>query len=120
MDHFSVNGSLIQAWASLKSFKFRDDDQEPLAGKTQLVICWERNWLTRPMFQKLIPKRSFTTRGLTMNPRILFAVHLLTENRNGLVVVSKITEADGFAERDTVEAMITSIAPRQQRINGGR
>uniref|UniRef100_UPI001FAEF310 transposase n=1 Tax=Geotalea sp. SG265 TaxID=2922867 RepID=UPI001FAEF310 len=49
-------------------------------------------------------------------PKLSFAAHLLTENQNGLVVMSKVTQADGFAERETAKAMIGKIAPRKRRI----
>jgi hypothetical protein len=45
-----------------------------------------------------------------------FAAHLLTENLNGLVVMSSVTEANGFAERETAKATIGKIAPRKRRV----
>ena len=115
-DHFSVDGTLIQAWASLKSFKPRDDDQEPPAGKNPDRDFKGEKLSNETHSSSTDPEARLYRKGLNQEPRLSFAAHLLTENLNGLVVMSRVTEADGFAERETAKAMIGKIAPRKRRV----
>ncbi|BDV41622.1 hypothetical protein GURASL_05450 [Geotalea uraniireducens] len=46
------------------------------------------------------------------------AAHLLTENQHGLVMMSRVTQADGYAERETSKEMLGKIAPRKRRLTG--
>ncbi len=99
-DHFSVDGTLIEAWASMKSFRPKDGSGEPPGpGRNG-----ERD------FRK--EKRSNETHASTTDPdarlyrkadgqesRLCFMGHALMENRNGLVVDASLTHATGTAER---------------------
>jgi transposase len=115
-DHFSVDGTLIQAWASLKSFKPRDDDQEPPAGKNPTRDFQGEKLTNETHASTTDPEAKLCRKGMNHEPRLSFAGHLLTENQNGLVVASAVTIADGFAERETAKAMIGKIAPRKRRV----
>ncbi|BDV41621.1 hypothetical protein GURASL_05440 [Geotalea uraniireducens] len=67
-DHFSVDGTLIQAWASLKSFKPKGDDQDPPVGRnTGRDFKGEKLSNDTPMPQLPIPKRGCTARASTRN-----------------------------------------------------
>jgi transposase len=107
-DHFSVDGTLIEAWASIKSFRRKDgsddDDQGPGRNK-------ERD------FHK--EKRSNETHASTTDPdarlyrksdgqpaRLCYIGHALMENRHGLVVDGTVTRASGKAEREAALAML--------------
>ena len=106
-DHFSVDGTLIEAWASMKSFRPKDGSGEPPGpGRNG-----ERN------FRK--EKRSNETHASTTDPdarlyrkaagresRLCFMGHVLMENRNGLAVDTALTEATGTAEREAALAML--------------
>jgi transposase len=115
-DHFSVDGTLIQAWASLKSFKPRDDDQEPPAGKNPTRDFKGEKLANETHASTTDPEAKLYRKGINHEPRLSFAAHVLTENRNGLVMLSTVTEADGFAERNAAKAMIAKVAPRKRRI----
>lgn len=115
-DHFSVDGTLIQAWASLKSFKPKDDDQEPPAGKNPMRDFQGEKLSNETHASTTDPEAKLCRKGLNHEPRLSFAGHLLTENQNGLVIASAVTIADGFAERDTAKAMIAKVASRKRRI----
>src|SRR6476469_4778638 len=105
-DHFSVDGTLIEAWASMKSFRRKDGkDQPPGPGRNG-----ERG------FHK--EKRSNETHGSTTDPearlyrkgdgqgaKLSFMGHILMENRNALIVETELTQASGTAERDAALAM---------------
>jgi transposase len=109
-EHFSVDGTLIQAWASMKSFRRKDgNDQPPAPGRNG-----ERN------FHK--EKRSNETHASTTDPdarlarksngegaKLAFTGHLLMENRNGLVVDACLTHATGTAEPEAALAMLEAL-----------
>jgi transposase len=120
-DHFSVDGTLIEAWASLKSFRRKDgsdnDDEGP--GRNA-----ERN------FHK--EKRSNATHQSTTDPdarlykkgdgqpaKLCYIGHALMENRHGLVVDGGISQATGTAERETAMALIDGRRRRGRRITLG-
>lgn len=118
-DHFSVDGTLIDAWASMKSFRPKDGSGEPPGpGRNG-----ERN------FHK--EKRSNETHASTTDPdarlyrkangqesRLCFMGHVLMENRNGLAVDATLTHATGTAEREATLAMLDR-RKRKHRITLG-
>jgi transposase len=118
-EHFSVDGTLIDAWASMKSFRPKDGSGEPPApGRNG-----ERD------FHK--EKRSNETHASTTDPdarlyrkadgresRLCFMGHVLMENRNGLAVDATLTHASGTAEREATLAMLDRC-PRRGRITLG-
>ena len=109
-EHFSVDGTLIDAWASMKSFRRKDGQDEPPSGPGRNA---ERDFRG--------DKRSNETHASTTDPdarlyrkssgqpsRLCFMGHLLIENRNGLIVDVRTTHATGRAEREAAEAMIAA------------
>lgn len=115
-DHFSVDGTLIQAWASLKSFKPKDEDQGTPGGKSPNRDFKGEKLNNETHTSTTDPEARLYRKSLNQEPRLSFAAHLLTENQNGLVITSSVTIADGFAERETAKAMLRKIAPRTRRI----
>ena len=109
-EHFSVDGTLIRAWASMKSFRRKDgSDEPPTPGRNG-----ERN------FRK--DKRSNETHASTTDPdarlarksdgegaKLAFTGHLLMENRNGLLVDARLTRATGTAEPEAALAMLRAL-----------
>lgn len=109
-EHFSVDGTLIEAWASMKSFRRKDGGDEP-PGPGRNV---ERN------FRK--EKRSNETHASTTDPdarlarksdgqeaKLAYLGHLLMENRHGLVVNARLTHATGTAEPEAALAMLQAL-----------
>jgi transposase len=110
-EHFSVDGTLIQAWASMKSFRRKDGtDEPPRPGRNG-----ERN------FHK--DKRSNQTHASTTDPdarlakkatgkeaKLAYTGHLLMENRNGPVVDARLTRARGTAEPQAALAMLGDVS----------
>jgi transposase len=106
-EHFSVDGTLIDAWASMKSFRPKDGSGEPPSpGRNG-----ERNFHNE--------KRSNDTHASTTDPdarlyrkadgresRLCFMGHVLMENRNGLAVGATLTHATGTAEREAALALL--------------
>jgi IS5 family transposase len=115
-EHFSVDGTLIQAWASLKSFKPKNDDNDPPGGKNPDRDFKGEKLSNETHSSTTDPEAKLYRKGINQEPRLSFAAHLLTENLNGLVVMSSVTQADGYAERETAKEMLGKIAPRKRRI----
>jgi transposase len=115
-DHFSVDGTLIQAWASIKSFKPKDDDHEPPAGKNPNRNFRGEKLVNDTHASTTDPEARLYRKSSTHEAKLSFAAHVLTENRNGLVMVSTVTEADGFAERDAAEKMLGNVANGKHRV----
>jgi transposase len=109
-EHFSVDGTLIKAWASMKSFRRKDGGDEPPApGRNG-----ERNFKGE--------KRSNETHASTTDPdarlakksggqeaKLGFTGHLLMENRNGLIVDARLTHATGTAEPEAALEMLGAL-----------
>lgn len=122
-EHFTVDGTLLEAWAGQKSFRRKDDDQQPPAADGQGG--------SNPTVNFHGEKRSNETHCSTTDPDAMLARksrgsaavlayrgHLLTENRNGLVIATRTTEAYGRAERDAALLMAEKI-PGDQRVTLG-
>jgi transposase len=112
-EHFSVDGTLIDAWASMKSFRPKDEDggDGPPAGGGSTGRNAERDFRGQ--------KRSNETHASTTDPdarlyrkgdgqssRLCFMGHLLMENRSALIVDAALTRAGGTAERDAALLML--------------
>ena len=132
-EHFSVDGTLIEAWASMKSFRPKDegDDDEPPVGRKPGGRNAERDFKGE--------KRSNETHASTSDPdaklyrkgngresRLCFMGHLLMENRNALIVDAALTRAGGKAEREAALAMLdrrpssAGDAPRRITLAGDK
>lgn len=101
-EHFSVDGTLIQAWAGHKSFvpKDGDDDDASAAGSFKGK---KRGNDTHE--SKTDPDSRLFCKGKTAS-ELRYMGHTLTDNRHGLVVNAMVTHADGYAEREAAKAMI--------------
>lgn len=105
-EHFSVDGTLIQAWAGHKSFVRKDGDDD--AGGTGGFKGDKRSNETHE--SKTDPdSRLFCKRKTASELR--YMGHTLTDNRHGLVVNAMVTHADGYAEREAAKAKIQGCAP---------
>jgi len=122
-EHFTVDGTLLEAWAGHKSFRRADDNQQPPATGPGEV--------SNPTVNFHREKRSNETHCSTTDPDALLARksrgtgavlayrgHLLTENRNGLVVSTLTTRAYGSAERDAALLMAETL-PGTRRVTLG-
>ena len=91
-DHFTVDGTLLDAWASHKSYRPRDFTGERRRRETHE--------------SSTDPEARLYRKGPQREARLCHLGHLLTENRHGLVFDVELTEADGFAERDAAVTML--------------
>ena len=112
--HFTVDGTLIQAWASHKSFRKKDgsdDDGTNCHGTRRSNDTHEST--TDP--EARLYKKSYGTES-----KLAYLGHALVENRNGLIAAAMATQADGLAERDAALLMLAEKQEgRSRRITVG-
>ena len=120
-DHFSVDGTLVQAWASLKSFKAKNDDEEPppADGRNEEVDFRGEKRSNRTHASTTDPEAMLYRKGPGMEARLCFIGHALMENRNGLFVDARLTKVSGHAERLAALDMIEPYADRPKAITLG-
>ena len=114
-DHFSVDGTLVQAWASMKSFKplDRPDDQDPPGGGRNADANFRGETRSNATHASTTdPDAKLYRKGPGMEARLCFLGHALMENRSGLLVNACLTQASGHAERLAALAMIEASADR--------
>lgn len=105
-EHFSVDGTLIQAWASHKSFIPKVDGDDDADGDGSDFRGRPRSNDTHA--SKTDPDSRLYRKGKTAS-ELRFMGHTLMENRNGLIVDAAVTQADGYAERVAAKAMIGKV-----------
>lgn len=103
-EHFSVDGTLIQAWAGHKSFVAKDGSDEDNAGGTGSFKGKTRSNETHE--SKTDADSRLYRKGNKTASELRYMGHTLTDNRHGLVVNAMVTQADGYAEREAAKAMI--------------
>lgn len=120
-EHFSVDGTLIQAWASQKSFRPKDgsDDQRPGGGGRNAQADWKGQPRSNETHTSTTDPDARTYRKSDNTASILcYQGHVLMENRNGLVVSAIVTHADGFGERRAALAMLDAVPGTGRRSVG--
>jgi transposase len=121
-DHFSVDGTLIEAWASMKSFKPKDGSDEPPrrdGGRNHEADFHGQKRSNATHASTTDPEARLYRKGRGKEAKLCFIGHALMENRNGLVVDACLTQADGHAERIAALAMIEPRADRPRPITLG-
>ena len=120
-EHFSVDGTLIQAWASHKSFRPKDgsDDQTPSGPGRNAQADWKGKPRSNDTHQSTTDpdarlfRKSFNTASV-----LCYQGHVLMENRSGLVVGAVVTHADGRGERAAALAMLDTVPGEQPKTVG--
>lgn len=106
-EHFSVDGTLIQAWAGHKSFVRKDGEDGGEGGNFKgQKRCNETHQSKTDADARLYRK------GNT-GSELRFMGHTLIDNRHGLIVSGMVTQADGFSEREAAKAMLHDVAQQQ-------
>jgi transposase len=115
-DHFSVDGTLVEAWASLKSFRARDGSDEPPApGRDGERDFHGEKRKNDTHESKTDPEAKLFRKGHSQPAKLYFMGHALIENRHGLVVQADATQATGKAERQAALSMIDRQDPGSGR-----
>jgi len=106
-EHFSVDGTLIEAWASLKSFRPKEGDDGDGKGWGDFSGTTRTNETHE---SKTDPEAKLMRKGHGREAKLSYGGHALMDNRHGLLVDLRISEANGHAERDIALEMIDEAA----------
>jgi transposase len=116
-EHFTVDGTLLEAWASMKSVQPKDQDGGPRDGfKNPDVDFHGEKRSNETHASRTDPEARLMRKGRGKETRLCYAGHVLMENRNGLVVDIDLSQATGRAEREAALRMLD----RLERLPAGR
>jgi transposase len=120
-EHFSVDGTLIQAWASHKSFVPKDGDGPPDSGSggRNSTTDWKGQRRSNDTHASTTdPDARLFRKGPNQAAILSYQGHILMENRSGLVVSAVVTHADGHGERGAALAMLDALPGKGRRTLG--
>ena len=116
-EHFTVDGTLIEAWASMKSFRPKDEDRQdpPGSGSRNPEVDFKGKPRKNDTHRSTTdPDSRLLRKGKGKESKLCFMGHALMENRNGLVVDSRLTLATGTAEWDAALEMVEDLPGTHQ------
>jgi IS5 family transposase len=116
-EHFSVDGTLLEAWASHKSFKPKDRPPSggSVAGRNR-VVDWRGQKRSNETHASTTDPEARLARKANNTPsRLCYTGHVLMENRSALIVDAELTAATGYAERGTALEMLGRLPKSRRR-----
>ncbi len=120
-EHFTVDGTLLEAWASMKSFQPKGNDDGPSdgrQGKNPTVNFRGQKRKNETHSSRTDPDSRLYKKTKGQQAKLCYTGHTLMENRNGLVVDAMVTVTSGTAEREAAVMMIDQV-PGKHRITVG-
>ncbi|MCB9701407.1 MAG: IS5 family transposase [Myxococcales bacterium] len=118
-EHFTVDGTLVEAWASLKSFRPKDESAEERpasdGSRNPTVNFHGQKRRNETHASTTDPDARLARKGFGKEAKLSYAKHVLMENRNGLIVDLVVTHAHGRAEVEAAATMIGRLAPTRNR-----
>ena len=118
-EHFTVDGTLIEAWAGQKSFKKKGTPPSSPGGSSNPTVDSHGEKRTNATHASTTdPDARLYRKSRGSETKLGYLGHVLMENRNGLVMEAEVTIASGYAERDAAVTMIDAI-PGENRITLG-
>lgn len=115
-DHFTVDGTMIEAWASLKSFRPKDDDDDDNNGWGDFKGETRGNDTHE---SKTDPESKLWRKGHSQEAKLCFSGNVLMENRNGLLVDLRVVEMNGYAERAAALDLLDEHVTKERRVTLG-
>jgi transposase len=112
-EHFTVDGTLIEAWANRRSFVEKQDPPQRGTGARGRKLLRDTHQSTTD------PEARLFRRSRAAESRPAYLGHVITENRNGLVVAACVTQSSTKAEREAALGMLAGIGDGQRRITLG-
>ena len=113
-EHFTVDGTLLEAWASQKSFRPRDQDP-PTTGGGNPAVDFHGQRRTNATHQSTTdPDARLYKKARGREARLGYLGHVLMEHRSGLIVKTMVTPADGHGERDAAVVMVEDVPGRHR------
>jgi transposase len=117
-EHFSVAGTLLEAWASHKSFRPKDEDGRggpPAPGRNAEVDYHGERRSNATHRSTTDPEARLARKGNGVAAKLSYAGHLLMENRSALIANMELTSATGYAERETALILLRRLPVRARR-----
>jgi len=114
-DHFTVDGTLLEAWASQKSFRPRDQDPPAAGGSGNPTVDFHGERRTNDTHQSTTdPDARLFKKARGRTVKLGYLGHLLMEHQSGLIVQATVTPADGHGERDAALTMLERLPGRHR------
>jgi transposase len=116
-EHFTVDGTLIEAWASLKSFQRKDREPSPPPDDPgNPTVNFHREKRSNQTHESTTdPDARLARKGSGKEAKLSYHGNLLVENRHGLILNTEVFEANGTAERDAALVLLEQI-PGTKRV----
>ena len=119
-EHFSVDGTLLKAWASMKSFRPKDGGGQPPDGGRNGERDFRGEQRSNETHESTTdPEARLYRKGHGQESKLCYMGHALMENRNGLAIGGVVTQASGTAEREAALELIDRHRPGERRITVG-
>ena len=119
-EHFSVDGTLIEAWASMKSFRPKDEPPAPKGGGRNATVDFRGESRTNDTHESATdPDCRLYKKSPGAGARLCHMGHLVMENRNGFIVESAVTPPSGRAEREVAVALASELPGEHRKTLGG-
>jgi transposase len=119
-EHFTVDGTLLEAWASHKSFKPKGRDRTPPDDPKNPTVNFHGQTRRNETHQSTTdPDARLYKKGTGHESKLAYLGHLLTENRHGLIVDTAVTAALGTAERDAAIVMLGELPLTTRHVTVG-
>ncbi len=114
-EHFSVDGTLIEALASHKSYRPRDEEDPPGGGGRNPDVDFHGEKRCRDTHEsKTDPEAYLYRKSKGKESKLAYMGHILMENRHGLVVNAQVTQATGTAEREAAVDLVDALGGTQR------
>ena len=121
-EHFTVDGTLLEAWAGQKSFRRKDQPEKPDGGDdpSNPSVDFHGEKRSNATHQSTTdPEARLARKGAGKEAKLSYTGHVLMENRHGLVVNTRVTQATGTCEREASVEMVEEIVRSKRATLGG-
>ena len=118
-EHFTVDGTLVEAWASLKSFQRKDGENPPPDDPGNPTVDFHGEKRSNQTHESTTdPDALLARKGNGKEAKLSYNGNLLVENRNGLIITTELFQANGTAERDAALVLLEQL-PGNKRVTVG-
>src|ERR1051326_8299725 len=119
-EHFTVDGTLLEAWAGAKSFQAKNKKQPPPDDPGNPTVNFHGEQRSNQTHEsKTDPEALLACKGKGKESKLSYCGNLLVENHNGLIVDAEVFQANGTAERDAALVMLEKLPAGQPVTVGG-
>lgn len=120
-EHFTVDGTLLEAWASHKSFRPKGGSNTPPDDPGNPTVNFRGEPRKNETHQSTTdPDARLYKKGVGRPAQLAYLGHVLMENRSGLIVETRVTPADGYGERDAALLMVAALPGGRVTLGGDK